>query len=103
MPKPRLLAKVSQIPRGGVKSFVCDDLQIAVFDVDGTFFAIEDRCTHAEVQLSAGWVEGHCVSCPWHGAQFDLKTGEALSLPAVLPTRAFPITVVDDEIMVEID
>ncbi len=97
------LAKVSEIPAGKAKSFECAGVQIAVFHAEGRFFAIEDRCTHAEVNLSAGWVEGKCVSCPWHGAQFDLETGEALSLPAENPVRTFTVHVAGDDLSVEVD
>lgn len=97
------IAKVADIEAGKAKSFVIGDERIAVFHVKtGEFYAIEDRCTHAEVRLSDGWVDGACVSCPWHGAQFDLATGEALSLPAVLPVKSFPVKIDGDEIKVEV-
>jgi nitrite reductase/ring-hydroxylating ferredoxin subunit len=95
------LAKTSEIALGKAKSVVIEGTRIAVFHTAAGFFAIEDRCTHAEVRLSDGWVEGDCVACPWHGAQFDLKTGEALTGPAILPTRSFPVEIVDDVILVD--
>jgi 3-phenylpropionate/trans-cinnamate dioxygenase ferredoxin subunit len=94
-------AKTSEIAPGKCKSVVIDGTRIAVFHTGEGFFAIEDRCTHAEVRLSDGWVEGNCVACPWHGAQFDLRTGDALSGPAILPTRSFPLQIVDDVILVD--
>ena len=97
------VGKVSEIPKGTVKTFEIEGYAVAVFNVSGEFFAIEDQCTHAEVQLSAGWVDGKCVSCPWHGAQFDLCTGEALSLPAIESVKSFPVHVVEDEISIEVE
>ncbi|RFC43672.1 MAG: 3-phenylpropionate [Verrucomicrobia bacterium] len=94
-------AKTSEIAPGKCKSAVVEGTRVAVFHTGSGFFAIEDRCTHAEVRLSDGWVEGTCVACPWHGAQFDLQTGEALSGPAILPTRSFPLQIVDDVILVD--
>jgi nitrite reductase/ring-hydroxylating ferredoxin subunit len=94
-------AKTSEIAPGKCKSAIVEGTRIAVFHTAEGFFAIEDRCTHAEVRLSDGWVEGNCVACPWHGAQFDLRSGEALSGPAILPTRAFGLQVVDDLILVD--
>jgi 3-phenylpropionate/trans-cinnamate dioxygenase ferredoxin component len=78
------------------------DLRIAVFRTEFGWKAIEDRCSHADVRLSDGWVEGHCVSCPWHGAQFDLVTGEALSGPAQRPVRTFPILIHEGHVSVEV-
>jgi len=100
MSQPVPLAKISEVALGKAKSVVVDGTRIAVFHTSEGFFAIEDRCTHAEVRLSDGWVEGACVACPWHGAQFDLRTGEALTGPAILATRSFPLQIVDDVILV---
>ncbi len=56
---------------------------------EGTIRVIDDLCTHANARLSDGWLEDGCLACPWHGAQFDLETGRALSLPATgrVPTH----------------
>ena len=59
-----------------------NDKEIAVFNVEGEFFAIDDRCSHADESLSEGEVYDCKVECPAHGAEFDLKTGEALTQPA---------------------
>jgi 3-phenylpropionate/trans-cinnamate dioxygenase ferredoxin subunit len=75
---------------------------IAVFNVEGTLFAISDTCTHAEASLSEGRVDGETVECPLHGACFDLRTGEALTPPAVEPVQTFPVILQEDEIYVEI-
>jgi 3-phenylpropionate/trans-cinnamate dioxygenase ferredoxin subunit len=100
----RTLAKVAEIEPGKAKSFPNGEAApIGVFNVGGEFFAIEDRCTHAEVRLTDGWVDEKCVSCPWHGAQFDLETGEALSLPAILGVKSYPVEIEDGEIRVRID
>lgn len=60
---------------------------VCLVNVDGTVLAVHDICTHALESLSGGWVEGDRIECPRHGAQFDLRTGEALTPPA---TRALP-------------
>ena len=99
----RTLAKVAEIPPGKAKSFLNgEEAPIGVFNVGGTFYAIEDRCTHAEVRLTDGWVEDKCVARPWHGAQFDLESGEALSLPAVLGVKSYPVVIENDEIRVDL-
>jgi nitrite reductase/ring-hydroxylating ferredoxin subunit len=60
---------------------------------DGLFFAIDDTCSHGEESLSDGWAEGHEIECPRHGGTFDLETGRARLLPAILPLRAYAVTV----------
>ena len=70
-----------------------EDTQIAVFNVDGDFFAIEDLCSHDLACLTEGDVEGGEVVCPIHGARFDLRTGEALTPPAYEPVPTFPVRV----------
>lgn len=69
------------------------DIEIAVFNVDGALYAIENVCTHDGGELTGGPFEGHVVECPRHGARFDVRTGEALCAPAYLPTTVFPVRV----------
>ncbi len=76
-------------------------IEVAVFNVDGTYYAIEDICTHDDAPLADGALDGRCIECPRHGARFDLATGEALSLPAYRPVETFPVIVDDGAIWVE--
>jgi 3-phenylpropionate/trans-cinnamate dioxygenase ferredoxin subunit len=99
MPLHRVCA-VSDLPPGGVKRI--DDPAIAVFNVEGTLFAISNICTHAEGLLSEGTIEGEIVECPLHGATFDLRSGEALTPPAVESVRTYPVIRQGDEIYVEV-
>jgi 3-phenylpropionate/trans-cinnamate dioxygenase ferredoxin subunit len=71
------------------------DTAIAVFNIDGELFAVEDVCTHDGGELAGGPIEGHAVECPRHGARFDLRTGEALCPPAYLPIAKFPVKIED--------
>ena len=96
----RRVCKKSEVAPGEVKRI--ENPAIAVFNVEGTLFAISDTCTHAEASLSEGRVDGETVECPLHGACFDLRTGEALTPPAVEPVQTFPVMVQEDEIYVEI-
>jgi 3-phenylpropionate/trans-cinnamate dioxygenase ferredoxin component len=80
-----------------------EDPAIAVFNVEGTLFAISDTCTHAEASLSEGRVDGETVECPLHGACFDLRTGEALTPPAIEPVQTFRVLAQEDDIYVEIE
>lgn len=65
---------------------------VAVFHAeDGAFYAIDDTCTHEDASLAEGWLEGTQVECPLHSAQFCLKSGEALCLPATRPVGTHPV------------
>lgn len=74
------------------------DTPVVVFNVGGQFYAIGDICTHDGGPLGDGDLEDHHVICPRHGARFDIRTGEAVTLPAVTPTPWFPVRVVDGQI-----
>lgn len=80
-----------------------DGTAVAVFNVDGTFHAIEDVCTHDGGQLTGGTVEGNQIICPRHGARFCLRTGAALTAPAYEPTACLPVRVEQGEVQVRDD
>jgi nitrite reductase/ring-hydroxylating ferredoxin subunit len=90
----------SEIACGSVKRI--DELDIALFNLDGTFFAIKDVCTHDQAPLSEGELNGDTIVCPWHGACFSVRTGEALSLPATEPVETFPVILQGDEVYVDV-
>ena len=78
-----------------------DGVPIAiVLDGQGEVHAIGDTCTHEEASLAEGDVFGDCVECPLHGAEFDLKTGKARTLPAVVPVATYPVKVEGDDVLV---
>ncbi|MGA8658849.1 MAG: non-heme iron oxygenase ferredoxin subunit [Chthoniobacterales bacterium] len=80
-----------------------DEPPVAVFNVNGTFFAIRDVCTHEEAPLSEGEVvEDETIVCPWHGACFSLRTGEALTPPAIEPVETYPVVLREDDIYVDV-
>src|SRR5262249_39315544 len=76
------IAKTKDVPPGQAAAFTIEDQKIALFNVDGTYYAIGDTCTHRGGPLSEGDVQGVKVTCPWHGADFDLRTGAVLGPPA---------------------
>ena len=75
---------------------------IAIFNVDGTIYATDDRCSHADAPLSDGEIEGCEVECPLHGARFDLRTGENLTPPAWEPVQTYEVKLDGDEIYIAI-
>lgn len=87
----------------GERLFVeIDDLKIVIFNIAGNFFAIGDICSHDDGPVGDGELEGHQVICPRHGAHFDLRSGKALTLPAVIDIPAYPIRIIDGQIEVGI-
>ena len=97
------VAKTGDVPPGRVNVYAVNGKSIAVCNVDGTFYAIDDVCTHDGGSLDQGELTGNEIECPRHGALFDVKTGRALTLPAVVPVRSYPVQVNGDHIMVEVD
>ena len=74
---------------------------VAIYNIEGEFYAIEDRCTHDDGPLAEGEVRGCIVECPRHGAQFDIRTGAALSGPAgTVDVPTYPVKVEDGQLMI---
>ncbi len=80
-----------------------DDRLVALFNVGGQFFAIDDVCTHDGGPLAEGMLENHTIACPRHGAKFDIRTGQALTMPATQPTASHEVKVVGDEVLVKLN
>jgi 3-phenylpropionate/trans-cinnamate dioxygenase ferredoxin subunit len=88
---------------GQIKVFEVEEEFVAVANLDGQFCAFADVCTHDDGPLVEGELEGQVVICPRHGARFDICSGEALSLPAVIPLQTFEVRVVDGAVQVRIE
>lgn len=99
MAERRRVARLAEIPEGAGMRVWVDGRPIALFRWEGRVYALDDTCSHAEASLAEGEVlAGGRVACPRHGAQFDLRTGRALTLPAVLPVRAYEVQVEGDDV-----
>lgn len=92
------VATQEEIPPGERLFVEIDAIPIVVFNIAGQLFAIADICSHDDNPLGDGNLDGYEVSCPRHGAEFDVRTGKALSLPAVEDIPAYPVRVVDGQI-----
>lgn len=95
------VAKVSEIAPGTTRRVVVDSVEVLLCNVGGKIYAVEDVCTHDGGPLDQGELEGECVVCPRHGATFDVRTGDALTLPAVLPLMTFDVTLEGDDVLVD--
>ncbi len=96
------VAKVSDTPPGTISVHEVDGVRIALCNVNGRFYAIDDVCTHDGGPLDQGDLEGNLVECPRHGAKFDVTTGRPMTLPAVVPVKTYPVVVEGDDLKVEV-
>jgi 3-phenylpropionate/trans-cinnamate dioxygenase ferredoxin subunit len=96
------VATIEEIPAGSSLLVEVDMVRIALFNLDGEIYAIEDVCTHDGGPLVEGRVVNGCeVQCPRHGARFDIRTGAALSFPAFEPTKSYAVRVEGQDIWIE--
>jgi nitrite reductase/ring-hydroxylating ferredoxin subunit len=96
------VVQVNEIAPGRAKQLSLAGKTLALFNVNGTFYAVDNECPHRGGPLADGSVEGTEVECPWHGAKFNLDTGEHLSPPARSGVKCYPVQVVGDEVHVDI-
>lgn len=96
------VAALDEIPVGGSKLVEIEDIRVALFNLDGEIYAIEDVCTHDGGPLVEGAIVNGCeVMCPRHGARFDIRTGAALSFPAFEATPSYAVRVEGNEVWIE--
>jgi 3-phenylpropionate/trans-cinnamate dioxygenase ferredoxin subunit len=96
------VAKRDDIPPGSTKRVVAGDTALLICNVDGSFYAIEDVCTHDGGPLDQGELQGCRIMCPRHGALFDVTSGAALTLPAVVPLETYPVRLDGDDVLVDV-
>ena len=96
------VADIADIPDPGKTLVEVDGDMVALFHVGGTFYAIDDVCTHDGGPLADGELRDYKIACPRHGAKFDIRTGAALSMPAVRPTRAHDVKVEEGGVWVRL-
>lgn len=80
-----------------------DGVYVALFNVGGQLYAIEDVCTHDDGPLAEGELDGYTIECPRHGAQFDIRDGRVLRLPAVAPVPWYEVRVEGDDVLVKVE
>ena len=97
-----IAGKVSEIPPGKMIKISIDGKEIIVSNVDGDFYAVDDLCTHSGASLSEGSLEGCIITCGWHKAEFDCKTGKLVKFPAKIRDLAsYNVTVESNNVFVE--
>jgi 3-phenylpropionate/trans-cinnamate dioxygenase ferredoxin component len=93
------IAPVSELPNGERLFVEVGGKALVIFNIAGQFFAIGDVCSHDDGPLGDGDLEGFNIVCPRHGGEFDVQTGKAMQMPAVVDIPAYPVKVVDGMIL----
>ena len=97
------VCQISELPPGMMRGVEFEGRRILVANIDGKIYAHDGTCTHEEADLSNGFILGDRVVCPLHLSQFDLKTGEAVTSPAVEPLKTYNVKIEEPDIFVEVD
>jgi 3-phenylpropionate/trans-cinnamate dioxygenase ferredoxin component len=96
------VASTQDVPMGECRVFATEGHSIALCNLNGEFYAVDNLCTHDNGPLGEGRIDRGTIECPRHGARFDVKTGAVKALPAVRPIKTYPVTVEGDEVRVDV-
>src|SRR5262245_47833052 len=97
------LCSAAEVAPGGALKVEAAGLALAVFNVDGTFYVTDDACTHGPGSLSEGFLEGDVIECNFHNGQFNVRTGEVVSPPCMVPIKTYKATVENGRVVIEFD
>jgi nitrite reductase/ring-hydroxylating ferredoxin subunit len=96
------LCNTEDVQPGSALKIETGDLTLAVFNVGGEFFVTDDQCTHGPGSLSEGYLEDDVVECNFHNGQFNVRTGEVVSPPCMVPIKTYPVTILDGKVTIEV-
>ena len=102
MTKKVELCGADEVAEGAALKVEAHGLSLAVFNVDGEFYVTDDLCTHGPGSLSEGYIEDDVVECNFHNGQFNIRTGEVVSPPCMIPIKTYPATVENGKVVIEI-
>jgi nitrite reductase/ring-hydroxylating ferredoxin subunit len=97
------LCKADQVAAGTALRVEAAGLTVAVFNIEGQFYVTDDACTHGPGSLSEGYIDGDVIECNFHNGQFDIKTGEVVAPPCMIPVKTYPATVEGGVVFIEVD
>jgi 3-phenylpropionate/trans-cinnamate dioxygenase ferredoxin subunit len=97
------VGELGSLAPGQVRVVMPRGERIALANVEGEYYAIDDLCTHDGGSLDQGELIGDQIECPRHGARFDVKTGKAMTLPAIFPVRSYRVRVEGNDILIELE
>jgi len=96
------VARTSDIPDPGKQYFEVDERLVVLFHVGGSYYCLDDVCTHDGGPLGEGTLRDNTIACPRHGAKFDITNGKALTMPAIVKTMSHKVKVEGDDVLVEL-
>jgi nitrite reductase/ring-hydroxylating ferredoxin subunit len=96
------LCGAGEVAEGAALKVETHGLTLAVFNVDGDYYVMDDGCTHGPGSLSEGYIEGDVVECNFHNGQFNIRTGEVVSPPCMIPIKTYPAVVENGKVVIEI-
>ncbi len=97
-----MLCSTADVAVGGALKVEKNDLILAVFNVDGEFYVTDDTCTHGPGSLSEGYITDDVVECDFHNGAFNIKTGEVVAPPCIVPLKTYPAIVEDGNVFIEV-
>ena len=97
-----LLCSKGNVPVGGALKVEAKDLTLAVFNVNGDFYVTDDTCTHGPGSLSEGYITDDVVECDFHNGAFNIRTGEVVAPPCIIPLKTYPAIVEDGNVYIEV-
>jgi len=95
------LCDVADVAPGNALKVEAQGMALAVFNVDGEFYVTDDACTHGPGSLSEGYIEGDVVECNFHNGQFNIRTGEVVSPPCMIPVKTYRTVVENGRVLIE--
>lgn len=95
------LCAAGDVAAGEILKVETGDLVLAVYNVDGEFFVTDDACTHGPGSLSEGYLDGHVIECDFHNGAFDVRTGEVVAPPCMVPIKTYKVVVEGEDVMIE--
>ena len=103
MADPSELCNAADVAEGAALQGRGGRLTLAVFNVEGEFFVMNDLCTHGPGSMSEGYIEGDVVECNFHQGQFNIRTGEVVSPPCIIPIKTYPARVENGKVMIDVE
>lgn len=97
------LCKADEVAAGSALRVEAGGVTVAVYNIDGEFYVTDDNCTHGPGSLSEGFIDGDVVECNFHNGQFNIKTGEVVSPPCMIPVKIYPTRIEDGKVVIEVD
>ncbi|AMB85087.1 (2Fe-2S)-binding protein [Pseudomonas agarici] len=96
------ICRTDEVEPGNALYVEAGDLELAVFNIDGEFYVTDDRCTHGPGSLSEGYLDECVIECDFHNGKFDVRTGEVLAPPCMVPLKTYQVVVQGDVVLIEL-